>query len=256
MLSPSRARPRGTLVKGPSVRIVTCADTAIVVEFGDAVDRRVNDRVLAANDAIARAGLRGVVETVPTFRSLMIHYDPLLTSSAALTAAIESALDGDGGQRQAPRRWLVPVCYEDARAPDLADVARRAGLTRDAVIACHVGRAYHVYMIGFLPGYPYMGDLDAAIRLPRRETPRTRLPAGSVAIATSMTAIYPYQSPGGWHLIGSTPAPIFDPGAMPPARFAAGDTVAFEPIASKAFDEIQAAAAEGSYVLAPVEAAS
>jgi len=239
------APPEGA---GPgAVRFRPAGDTALVVEFGEAVDRQLNARVLALRERVAAARLPGVVELVPTFRSLTLHYDPLLTCAARLTRALRSLLSRGGGARQMARHWRVPVCYQGAHAPDLAEVAERSGLAPEAVVSLHASLAYYVYMLGFQPGYPYMGDLPAELVMPRREDPRLRVPPGSVAIATTLTAIYPLESPGGWHLIGATPARIFDAGWRSPALFAPGDTVTFVPIGPREFDTIRAESAAERY---------
>ena len=226
-------------------------DTAIVVEFGDQIDRALSDRVLRTNDAVQKADLKGVTETVPTFRSLLIHYDPLVTSAAELIKQLEPMTDADDEHGFASRTWCIPACYEDDKAPDLTGVAERTGLTADQVIEAHCSRSYHVYMLGFQPGYPYMGDLPAELCLPRLENPRLRVPPGAVAIVTTLTAVYPIESPGGWHLIGSTPVSLFDSRDPRPARLTPGDEVRFTPITRQAFDEIEAAVAAGTYLLTP-----
>jgi inhibitor of KinA len=231
-----------------TARFLASGDTALVVELGDRIDRQVSEQVLGLAGRVRRAALAGVVEIVPTFRSLMVHYDPVRSSAAELTATIE-ALAVDEAPLAEARLWRVPVCYEGELAPDLADVAARTGLTTGGVVALHAATRYHVYMIGFLPGFPYMGDLAAPLVLPRRADPRIRVPPGSVAIATSMTAIYPVESPGGWHLIGTTPIRIFDADWPSPALFAPGDAVQFEPVHRRAFDELQAAIRRGAYSL-------
>jgi inhibitor of KinA len=229
------------------VRFLPAGDRAIVVEFGDHIDRALSEEVLRLASSLRSNGLAGVVEMVPTFRSLMVHYDPLVTTRAELEGAIESLLDRKPGPRAAGTLWRVPVCYEDEFAPDLAEVARLTGLAPGDVVMLHSGVQYHVYMLGFLPGFPYMGDLPAALALPRRADPRVRVTAGSVSIATSLTAIYPYESPGGWHLIGTTPVRLFDIERAPPALVAPGDAVLFEPIDAAAFAAIKAAVGNGEY---------
>ena len=160
--------------------------------------------------------------------------------SATMTAGLAaSELPG--------RRWFMPACYEAEYAPDMDDVAARTGLTAEAVIALHSGRDYHVYMIGFLPGYPYMGDLPDELSLPRRDYPRLKVPAGSIAIAMAMTAIYAVASPGGWHLIGRTPVRLFDPARRPAALLRPGDRVRFEPVPLADYAAIERACADGSY---------
>jgi len=228
-------------------RFLSAGDRALIVEFGDRIDRRLSHDVLRLNATIRSKALSGVVETVPTFRSLMIHFDPLVTTRGDLEHAIRSLLDHDLGQRSEATLWRIPVCYEGELAPDLTEVAQLTGLTPGEVVAMHSRTRYHVYMLGFLPGFPYMGDLPVELALPRRADPRLRVPAGSISIATSLTAIYPYESPGGWHLIGLTPIRLFDVGRPRPALFAPGDTVIFKPIDGASFAAIRRAVEARSY---------
>jgi KipI family sensor histidine kinase inhibitor len=231
-----------------NVRFLSAGDRALVVEFGNAIDRALSDAVLRLAAVIRAAAIPGIVETVPTFRSLMIHYDPLVTRRTALEAAIIGRLDRPPEAARAARLWRIPICVDDPFAPDLADVARLTGLTRDQVVALHGSVRYHVYMLGFLPGFPYLGDLPARLALPRRADPRLRVPAGSIAIATNLSAIYPYESPGGWHLIGTTPIRLFDISRASPALLAAGDAVAFEAIDAAAFAAIRRRVENGEHV--------
>jgi len=229
------------------LRFLSAGDRALVVEFGDCVDRRLSERVLRLDAIIRSNPPAGIVEMVPTFRSLTVYYDPLLTGRGELQRAIGPLLDFGGNPRAGAKLWHVPVCYEGEFAPDLAEVARFTGLTPKEVIALHSGTRFHVYMLGFLPGFPYMGDLPPQLALPRRADPRLRVPAGSISIATSLTAIYPYESPGGWHLIGATPIRMFDPERVKPALFAPGDAVMFQPIDAVAFTSIRKAIETRSY---------
>lgn len=231
------------------VRFLNAGDTAMVVEFGDGIDRALSDRVLRLGARVRAARLRGVVETVPTFRSLMVHYDPLSTDHGSLQRELGALLEDDDASTGEARLWRIPACYEAAYAPDLEEVAQRTGLTAAEVIRLHSGTLFHIYMIGFVPGYPYMGDLPPALVLPRRADPRVRVPPGSIAIASSMTAIYPLESPGGWHLIGTTPIRLFDASQPRPALFSPGDKVRFEPVDAPQFEEIRQASASGSYRL-------
>jgi inhibitor of KinA len=236
-----------------TVRFRACGDAALTVEFGDTIDREFSEAVLGLDGRLRACELAGLIETVPTFRSLLIEYDPLVLSLADVEVAVEAALLGERRESRPGRRFELPVCYEPAVAPDLEQVAARAGLDTDGVVRLHTGVDFHVYMIGFLPGFPYMGDLPEPLVQPRRQEPRVRLPAGSVAIATSMTAVYPLESPGGWHLIGRCPVRLFDPGNEPPALLAPGDTVRFTAIDGRELERLSAAAAEGSYVPQPQE---
>ncbi len=229
------------------VRFLSVGDRALAIEFGDRIERGLSRAVLRLDRVIRAERPPGVVETVPTFRSLLVHYDPLTISRAELERVIAGLLERDAVAMEARRLWRVPVCYEGELAPDLAEVALLTGLAAEEVAALHRGTLYHVYMLGFLPGFPYLGDLPEALHLPRRADPRLRVPAGSIAIATSLSAIYPYESPGGWHLIGATPLRFFDPARSPPALLAPGDAVRFEPIAAEAFAAIGSALAGGGY---------
>ncbi len=230
-----------------AVKFLPSADSAVIVEFGDGIDRSVSDQVLGLAARMRATDVAGVIEVVPTFRSLMVHYDPLRTSSAALIRAIQGLLISRIALDCKRRLWRVPVCYESDFAPDLANVARQTKLALEEIVALHTGTRYHVYMIGFVPGFPYMGDLAQRLVLPRRADPRIRVPPGSVAIATSLTAIYPLESPGGWHLIGTTPTRMFDTHDSPPALLAPGDAVEFEAIDRATFVRIRSAAERRSY---------
>ena len=186
-------------------KVLTAGDTALVVEFGDRVDRKLSTFVLALARRLDEIHLDGIVETVPTFRSLMVHYDPLVISAEALVGRIVDLMDGLRISEQGGREWRLPVCYDPELALDLGDVAARTGLTPAQVVERHSAVAYHVYMLGFMPGFAYMGDLTAELVLARRETPRSRIPAGSVAIATTMSCVFPRESPSGWHVVGRSP---------------------------------------------------
>lgn len=221
-----------------SVRFLPCGDTALAVEFGCRIDRSVSETVLALDAALARRNVEGIVETVPTFRSLMIHYEPLTVTPESLTEVIIELIAEPPADRQSRRKWNIPACYESEFAPDLDEVAGMTGLSPAEVIELHSATEFHVYMIGFLPGYPYMGDLPRQLRLPRRKEPRLRLPPGSIAIATALTAIYPVESPGGWHLIGRSPIRLFDAEWENPSLLVPGDKVRFMPIPASQFEKM------------------
>ena len=235
----------------PTVKLLSHGDTALAVEFGEGIDRAVSECVLALHDRLVQAPPPGVIELVPTFRSLMVHYDPLRTSRTELSQVLERMLRGLEGTRSAARRWSIPVCYDPACGLDLHEVASRTGLAPAAVVACHSAVVYHVYMIGFTPGFPYMGDLPPQLSLPRREDPRTQVPTGSVAIATAMTAVYTLPSPGGWHILGRTPVPLWNRHRSPPSLLAPGDKVQFVPIGMDEYERIARQADAGDLTLEP-----
>jgi inhibitor of KinA len=233
-------------------RLLPAGDTALSVEFGDSVDRGISARVLALAQRIAEAKVPGIVECVPTFRSLMIYYDPLLLPYAALAARIAKLTQNLRAGEAAGRSWRLPVCYDESVAPDLADVASRTNLKPAQVIELHSAARYHVYMLGFLPGQPYLGDVASELALPRRQSPRMKIPAGSVAIAMRMTCIFPAETPCGWHLIGRCPVPMWDfaRGAAAPL-LAPGDTVGFTPVSLREYEGLLARAAGGELVMTP-----
>jgi len=228
-------------------RILKAADSALVFEFGTAIDRKISDRVLGLAEILNNAGLPGATEIVATFRSLCVNYDSLKTTGAELEQSIVALMKGAGTSSQIRRLWEIPVCYDPEFAPDIEEVATRVGLSVAEVAALHAGTQYHVYMIGFVPGYPYMGDLPKQLRLPRRRDPRTRVPPGSLAIATSLTAVYPYESPGGWHLIGTSPVRFFDPDSANGSLLGPGDSVKFRSVAAGEFSRICRAVERDEY---------
>jgi KipI family sensor histidine kinase inhibitor len=233
-----------TVTPAPA-RFLAAGDTALVVEFGETVDRAVSERVLALADAIEARAVPGIVELVPTFRSLMVHYDPMRLAAADLEAEIVPLLGSLGAVRHRARHFTLPVAYGGDLGPDLAEVAERTGLPPGEVVRLHTSVVYHVYALGFLPGYPYMGDGPEALSLPRRETPRVRVPRGSVCIAFRQAGVYSLESPGGWHLLGRTPVRLFDPRRPNAVLLAPGDKVRFEPVSRETFDRLEAAAEAG-----------
>ncbi len=219
------------------------------MEFGTELDRAINAKVIALYKEARYQSIEGVTEMIPTFRSLLVQFDPRLTSPGDLEDKFLALLSGLDVEHTPGRRWVLPVCYEGEFGPDLDDVAKQTGLTPREVWQTHSSETYFIYMIGFLPGYGYMGDVPEAIRVPRRKEPRTRVPRGSVAIATDMTAIYSLESPGGWNLIGRTPVPLFNPTAQEPVLLAPGDHVVFDPVSRQAFAAIERDVAAGAHVL-------
>lgn len=229
----------------PQIR--SFGDTGFSVEFGDGIDRGVNAMVMALHTALGDANPAGLVETIPSFRALLVQYDPLATSRATLETQVRGLLDGLRPQQKAGRLWRLPACYAPDLAPDLQEVAQNCKLTPAQIIALHTGGRYFVYMLGFMPGLAYMGGLDAALHLPRRKEPRTKVPQGSVAIAESMTNIYPWESPGGWHLIGRTALKLFDPARTEPILLAAGDEVTFYAVSADDYVAMQRQVEQGSF---------
>ncbi len=203
-------------------------DSALLVTLGDRIDLATNRRAHALAARLAEAPLPGLGEAVPGYTALLVHYDPLVLDYEQVLAWVEARLgETSAADLPEPRRIEVPVVYGGEYGPDLEFVAQHNGLTPEEVVRRHTSRDYPVYLIGFTPGFPYLGGLDERIAAPRLPSPRPRVPAGSVGIAGQQTGIYPVDSPGGWRLIGWTPLRLFDPEQEPPSLFAPGDLVRF-----------------------------
>jgi KipI family sensor histidine kinase inhibitor len=206
-------------------------DSALLVELGDKIDPAINQRVHALNALLQADSIAGIIETVPAYRTLLIHYDPLILTFNQVTCWAQDKLtQADDSLNRKPRQLEVPTRYGGASGPDLETVAVSKGISIADVIRIHSEREYTVYMMGFTPGFPYLGALDERLIMPRMETPRTLVKAGSVAIAGSQAGIYPLDSPGGWHLIGWTSLKLFDPTSETPFLFSPGDIIKFIPI--------------------------
>ena len=209
-------------------KIVPAGDSALLVQFGNEIDLITNQRVQALAALLNISPLVGVIETVPAYGTLLVHYDPLLLSFVQIRNYLREKITQIHDNLPRKRKQIeVPVSYGGEHGIDLETVARHCQLQIEDVIRIHSERTYTVFMMGFTPGFPYMGKLDDAIRTPRLETPRTRVPAGTVAIAGSQTGIYPIDSPGGWQLIGWTPLQLFNPESESPFLFSPGDEVKF-----------------------------
>ena len=230
-------------------KILPAGDQAFVVEFGDTIEPATNRLVRDLASAIQALNLPGVLETVPTYRSLLVSYDPLVTASDELQQAIrEIGSGGDEGEAAAVRVVQIPTLYGGEYGPDTEVVSRNAGMTPEEMFAVHSGVDYLVYMMGFSPGFPYLGGLDERLATPRLDSPRAEVAAGSVGIAEGQTGVYPVASPGGWRIIGRTPVKLFDPSLDPPPAISAGDYVRFVALeGNEEYQDIQRRVLEGSY---------
>lgn len=219
---------------------LVAGDCALVVEYGDRIDAAINERVRRLDRRLAGASIPGVIEAVPTYRSLMIIYDPGRIGLERLIEQIR-ALEDSAVSEPVPARApvLIPTVYGGAYGPDLEFVARHNGLTEAEVVRMHSSADYTVYMIGFTPGFPYLGGMPESIATPRLATPRTSVPAGSVGIAGNQTGVYPVESPGGWRLIGRTALNLFDPARENPVLLRPGDPVRFAPITGEELERAQ-----------------
>ncbi len=233
-------------------RLKPAGDTALIVEFGEQIDRDVNDAVLTLARDLRTAKIGGVIEIVPTFRSLAVYFEPLQLSLADLSQAIERMLARPRRNNAPGRFWRLPVCYDASLAPDLDEVAAATGLSPEQVVERHSAETYHVYMLGFLPGQAYLGDLPRELALPRRPTPRPKIPGGTVAIAMTMTCIFPLETPCGWHLIGASPVPLWRIGRDAEPLLHPGDKVRFDPVSLREYEHWKAIVAGAEFELHPV----
>ena len=208
--------------------VAPLGDTALTVTLGDGISEKLSDEVVDEARAIGAAEIAGVTDIVPSYAAVTVHYDPHRVGYADLRSRLLSMKRGQRADSdEASKTHIIPVRYD---GEDLDEVARRTNLSREAVTEIHAGTIYRVFVIGFVPGWAYLGTLDSRLVLPRRESPRKRVPPGSVAIAEAQTGIYPAETPGGWHLIGTTDVRLFDPGRENPALFSVGDRVRFRPV--------------------------
>ncbi len=224
-------------------RILPVADQALLVEFGDEIDVAVNRRVASLARLLQARPPAGVSQVVPSYRSVLVGYDPCVVRAAALREQLQMLAGQLGDAPARVRRWRIPVVYGGEHGIDLDEVARLHGISADEVARIHAATRYRVFMIGFMPGLAYLGELDARLHTPRRATPRALTPAGSVNIGGAQTLISSVAAPSGWHLIGSTPARAFDPDRAEPFLFQQGDEIVFERLDTARYAECQRDAA-------------
>ena len=229
-------------------RILPSGDAALTVEFGSVIDTDINRRVLSLDRAVARATISGVLETVPTYRSLLVHYDPVAVGFDAISEKLLALARLPVEAASATRRWRIPVVYRGDFGIDLDDVARAHQITTDEVIARHTKNDYLVAMIGFTPGFAYLSGLDPSIATPRRENPRTETPAGTISIGGAQACVQCLAAPSGWHLLGRTPVRTFHPKREPVFLLEPGDQINFYGIAAKEFDALDRSAERGEPV--------
>jgi KipI family sensor histidine kinase inhibitor len=247
-MSGSDQSERANGSSGDTFRLLPLGDSAVTVEFGDEIDPAVNARVVAYANTVANQGWTGVLDIVPTYRSVTVHFDPLQWDWNELTDRLRTLPRPDPTET-ASRSVLhtIPVLYGGRWGPDLEDVAAYANLPLDQTITLHASIRYRVYMLGFSPGFPYLGTVPERLAMPRLPTPRTKVPAGSVGIAERQTGIYPTVTPGGWRLIGRTPIPLFRKIARNPFPLRPGDQVQFRPIEQDEFDRLSCESGREDY---------
>lgn len=220
--------------------VVPLGDTAVVIELGEEIDLATHEKVKGVAHLIDSSSLEGMVEYIPAFTTVTVIYDPLVTTFDLFTARVQALLDQSPPESAAveDRRVDIPVCYGGDFGPDLDAVSSHTGLSSQEVVAIHGEPEYLVYMIGFAPGFPYLGGMSERLASPRRETPREKIPAGSVGIAGSQTGVYPIETPGGWQLIGRTPLSLFRPEKDAPSLLRAGDRVRFHAIEEDEYQDL------------------
>ena len=231
-----------------ALRIKPAGDSALVVEFEERIDPAVSARVLDLDRAITEAGLPGVLETLPTYRTLLVRLDPLAADAETLAARISVLAASARGDARPGRLWRIPVGYGGALGEDLEDVARARDLTTDEVVRLHSGAVYHVYMLGFVPGFVYLGGLDERLHISRRVNPRLKVPAGTISIGGQQAAVQSIEAPSGWHILGRTPVRVFDMRRADPFLIRPGERVTFRPVTAAEFERLAALAQRGEIV--------
>lgn len=238
-MSPSSHTRRPSRASKKSFRILPLGDSAITIEFGSEIDPLINARVMSFAKVIIDQGWHGIHDIVPTYRSVTVFFDPLQWNSSVLTKKLNALPTLQLNETESNDTvHEIPVLYGGAWGPDLEEVAAFAGLTSAQAIELHASIPYRVYMLGFSPGFPYLGLVSERLAMPRRATPRTKVPSGSVGIADRQTGIYPSATPGGWQLIGRTPIPIYRKASSTPFLLKPGDQVRFRPIGRDEFDRL------------------
>ena len=230
------------------IKILTAGDSSILIEFGKEISPDVNARIKAVVQLLKDQQIVGIVDMIPSFCGLLINYNPRMISYSQMKKRLEKLLELDVMTSEvATKIFEIPVCYGGEYGADIATIANLAKLTEEEVIKIHSSKDYLIYMLGFLPGFSYLGGLDERIHTPRLANPRLKIAAGSVGIGGSQTGIYPLDSPGGWQLLGLTPVKTYDPNREVPILFEAGDYIRFVPVSEKEFLEIKALVDAGEY---------
>jgi len=232
-----------------TAKYLNSGDSALNIEFGNSISEEINKKIRAMTLALENQNIAGIVELVPTYRSLMVHYNPLMLSCEELInlcGEIEKGLDNI--ELSAPEVIEIPTMYGGEYGPDIENVASHNNLTLEEVIRIHTSSEYLIYMLGFTPGFSYLGGMDKTIATPRLQSPRTKIPGGSVGIAGEQTGIYPIASPGGWQLIGRTPVELFNPKRENPILLKAGNYIKFKSITEEEYIIIQKQVENGTYL--------
>ena len=231
-----------------NIKIVAAGDSSLLIEFGNEINEEINRKITTIVQLMRDQQIEGVVDVIPAFCSLLINYDPRIVSfekmQRRMHALVKMDLKGAAGRK---RIFEIPVCYGGEYGPDIGTIASHGGLTEKEVIEIHSSRDYLIYMLGFLPGFCYLGGLDERIHTPRLANPRVKINAGSVGIGGSQTGIYPLDSPGGWQLMGMTPVKTYDPSREVPILLEAGDYIRFVPVDEAEYRRIKDLVERGEY---------
>lgn len=232
------------------IKVMPAGDSALVVEFGNEINEAINEKVHALAKKLRQENIPGITEMIPTFRSLLVSYDMLQISYLKLSVMLSVLSRELEMNRMAHRRIVkIPCCYGARFGVDLTDMERLTGLSREEIIELHSSVDYKIYMLGFLPGFVYLGGLDKRLEVPRLDTPRVRIGKGAVGIGGNQTGIYPMDSPGGWRLIGGTPVDLYDPEREDPVLLRAGEYIRFVPISIMDYYDIRQEILKGTYSL-------
>lgn len=222
------------------IKFLTAGDSAIVMEFGNTIEKKINAKIAAVVENLKKKKLDGILDILPTYRSILINYDPVKISYGEMVYILKGLSEADSNKESDEVRLIeIPTLYGKEYGPDIDFVAENANLSIEEVIKIHSGTDYLVYMMGFMPGFTYLGGLDERIATPRLKSPRLKIEPGSVGIAANQTGMYPLESPGGWQLIGRTPLKLYDDTKEPPVFIQAGDYIRYVSIDQKEYDKIK-----------------
>lgn len=230
------------------MEIVNINENCISIVFDEQIDPNINAQVIQLKAAILKSGITGVQELVISYNTLVVYFDDTITNHVKLSEAIQQ-LELVSEATQQSKTYIIPVCYEAPFNLDLEEMATLHNKSTEEIIQIHTRQPYLIYMLGFMPGFPFLGGLDESIATPRKSSPRKEIPAGSVGIANAQTGIYPLASPGGWNIIGRTPLRLFDPNRNPEVYYEAGDCIKFKRISKDEYDTIEQSVNNGTYVI-------